>query len=309
MPGEPDVLIVGGGVAALTAATFAARLGLTATVICDILVGGQILNVETVTNYPGWPDPVSGGDLAANIEQQAREAGAGFVFGEAESIRADGRGYVVQSSEGAFTAPAAIAATGSRLRRLGVAGEDRLAGSGVSYCGSCDGPLFAGRRVLVAGGGDSGADEALVVAEHAAEVLLVTRDEELTAAAATIDRLRGHPRILVRPRSEPTEILGEKAVSGVRLADLRTGEQSTEAVDGVFVFVGLEPNTALLSGTAKLDPAGYVITDQWMATSSAGLFAAGDLRRDSPRQLVNAASDGATAAIAAHRYLSGPRPG
>lgn len=133
MPGEPDVLIVGGGVAALTAATFAARLGLTATVICDILVGGQILNVEAVTNYPGWPEPVSGSDLAAHIEQQAREAGAGFVLGEAESIRADGRGYVVDSTEGAFTAPAAIAAiaaTGSRLRRLGVAGQDRLQGSG-----------------------------------------------------------------------------------------------------------------------------------------------------------------------------------
>lgn len=140
-------------------------------------------------------------------------------------------------------------------------------------------------------------------------MLLVTRDEELSAAAATIDRLRGHPRIQVRPRSEPTEILGDAAVSGVRIADLRTGEQSTAAVDGIFVFIGLEPNTGLLSGTAELDPAGYLITDQWMATSSAGLFAAGDLRRDSARQLVNAASDGATAAIAAHRYLCGLRPG
>jgi thioredoxin reductase (NADPH) len=307
VPGEPDVLVVGGGVAALTAATFAARLGLAATVVCDILVGGQILNVDTVTNYPGFPEPVSGGDLAAHVEQQARAAGAEFVFGEAQSIRKDGQRYVVESSEGAFTAPAAIVATGSRLRRLGVAGEDRLEGSGVSYCGSCDGPLFAGRRVLVAGGGDSGADEALVVAEHAAEVILVTRDAELSAAAATVERLRDHPRILVRPRSEPTEILGAAAVSGVRLADLQTGEQSTVEVDGIFVFVGLEPNTGLLAGMAELDPAGYVITDQWMATSAAGLFAAGDLRRDSPRQLVNAASDGATAAIAAHRHLSRPR--
>lgn len=308
MPGEPDVLIVGGGVAALTAATVAARLGLAATVVCDILVGGQILNVETVTNYPGLPEPISGGDLAAHVEEQARDAGAEFVFGEAQSIRPGGRGYVVESSEGAFAAPAAIVATGSRLRRLGVAGEDRLAGSGVSYCGSCDGPLFAGRRVLVAGGGDSAADEALVVAEHASEVIVVTREAELSAAAATVERLRGHPRIQVRPRSEPTEILGEAAVSGVRLADLQTGEQLTVEVEGVFVFVGLEPNTEILSGTAELDPAGYVRTDQWMATSAAGLFAAGDLRRDSPRQLVNAASDGATAAIAAHRHLSHTRP-
>lgn len=306
MPGEPDVLIVGGGFAALTAATFAARLGLAATVVCDMLVGGQILNVDTVTNYPGLPEPVSGWDLAAHVEQQAREAGAEFVFGEAQSIRTDGRGYVVESSEGAFAAPTAIIATGSRLRRLGVVGEDRLEGSGVSYCGSCDGPLFAGRRVLVAGGGDSAADEALAVAEHANEVIVATRDAELSAAAATVKRLRDHPRIAVRPWSEPTEILGEATVSGVRLTDLRTGEQSTVEVDGIFVFVGLEPNTDLLSGIVELDAAGFVLTDQWMATSAAGLFAAGDLRRDSPRQLVNAASDGATAAIAAHRRLSQP---
>jgi thioredoxin reductase (NADPH) len=305
VPDEADVAIVGGGVAALTAATFAARLGLRATVLCDILVGGQVINVDAVANYPGFPEPIAGGDLAAIIEQQARDAGAEFVFGEVSSLARHGGGYTVASTGGQVAAGAVIVATGSRLRRLGVPGEDRLEGAGVSYCGSCDGPLFTGRRVLVIGGGDSAADEALVVAEHASEVVVATREGGLSAAASTAARVLAHERIVLRPHAEPIEIVGEDRVTGVRLRDVRDGELASLKVDGVFVFVGLEPNTGLLSGLVELDQhTGHVATDPWMATAVPGLFAAGDLRRDSPRQLVNAASDGATAAIAAHRFLA-----
>ena len=300
---EVDVIVVGGGVAALTAATFAARLGLQTVVVADVLIGGQILNVEEIGNFPGFPDSISGADLGALVEQQATEAGAEFVFDQAQSITAGASALTVSGPAGDVSAPAVIVATGSTLRRLGVPGEDRLEGRGVSYCGSCDAAMFAGRRVAVIGGGDSAADEALVVAEHAAEVVVVLREPELHAAAATRAKVRGHERIHIQTQRETLEILGDPVVSGLRLRDLRTDEQYELGVEGVFVFIGLEPNTGLLAPLVDLDDNGHVATTPWMETSVPGLFAAGDIRRDSPRQLVNVASDGATAALAAHRYV------
>lgn len=300
---EVDVVVVGGGVAALTAATFAARLGLQTVVMADVLIGGQILNVEEIENFPGFPDSISGADLGALVEQQATGAGAEFVFDQAHSITVGESALTVSGATGDLAAPAVIVATGSTLRRLAVPGEGRLDGRGVSYCGSCDAAMFAGRRVAVIGGGDSAADEALVVAEHASEVVMVLREPELHAAASTRARVRDHERIHVRTQSEPLEILGDSVVSGLRLRDGRTDEQYDLDVEGVFVFVGLEPNTALLAPLVELDDNGYVSTTPWMETGVPGLFAAGDIRRDSPRQLVNVASDGATAAMAAHRYV------
>jgi thioredoxin reductase (NADPH) len=300
---EVDVVVVGGGVAALTAATFAARLGLQTVVMADVLIGGQILNVEEITNFPGFPDSVSGADFGALVEQQATEAGAEFVFDQALSITVGDSALTVSGAAGELAAPAVIVATGSTLRRLGVPGEGRLDGRGISYCGSCDAAMFAGRRVAVIGGGDSAADEALVVAEHASEVVMVLREPELHAAASTRARVREHQRIHVRTQSDPLEVLGDSVVSGLRLRDGRTDEEYELDVEGVFVFVGLVPNTALLAPLVELDEDGYVSTTPWMETGVPGLFAAGDIRRDSPRQLVNVASDGATAAMAAHRYV------
>ena len=300
---EVDVVVVGGGVAALTAATFAARLGLQTVVVADVLIGGQILNVEEITNFPGFPESVSGADFGALIEQQATEAGAEFVFDMAQSITVGDAAFTVSGATGDLAAPAVIVATGSTLRRLGVPGEGRLEGRGVSYCGSCDAAMFAGRRVAVIGSGDSAADEALVVAEHAAEVLMVLREPELHAAASTRARVRDHERIHIRTQCEPLEILGDSVVSGLRLRDRRTDEEFDLDVEGLFVFVGLEPNTALLTPLVELDHSGHVATTPWMETGVPGLFAAGDIRSDSPGQLVNVASDGATAAIAAHRYV------
>jgi thioredoxin reductase (NADPH) len=300
---EVDVVVVGGGVAALTAATFAARLGLQTVVVADVLIGGQILNVDEIGNFPGFPDPISGADFGALVEQQATEAGAEFVFDQAHSITSDGAALTVSASSGDMSAPAVIVATGSSLRRLGVPGEDRLEGRGVSYCGSCDAAMFAGRRVAVIGGGDSAADEALVVAEHAAEVVMVIREPELHAAASTRARVRAHERIHIQTQCETLEILGDPVVAGLRLRHMRDHEESDLEVEGVFIFIGLAPNTGLLAGLVELDHNGHVPTTPWMETSVPGLFAAGDIRRDSPRQLVTVASDGATAAIAAHRYV------
>ncbi len=174
----------------------------------------------------------------------------------------------------------------------------------MSYCASCDSALFRGRPVLVVGGGDWAADEALVVAEHASRVVLVVPEAQLSAAAMTAKRVMSHERIVLRTYTEPVEIFGEARVAGVRLRDVRDGAEAELAVDGVFACSGLEPNTGLLTGLVELDAAGHVATDAWMETTAAGVFAAGDIRRDSPRQLVNVASDGATAAISAHRYLT-----
>jgi thioredoxin reductase (NADPH) len=300
---QVDLIVVGGGVAALTAAAFGARLGLQTVVVADVLIGGQILNVEEIGNFPGFPDSISGADFGALVEQQAAGAGAEFVFDQAQSITVDGAAFTVSGPMGDLSAPAVVVATGSILRRLGVPGEDRLEGRGVSYCGSCDAAMFAGRRVAVIGGGDSAADEALVVAEHASEVVVVVREPELHAAASTRARVRAHERIHIQTQRETLEILGDPVVSGLRLHDLRADEEYELAVEGVFVFVGLVPNTDMLSALIELDDEGYVPTTPWMETSRPGLFAAGDIRRDSPRQLVNVASDGATAAMAAHRYV------
>lgn len=300
---EVDLVVVGGGVAALTAAAFAARLGLQTVVMADVLIGGQILNVDEISNFPGFPDSISGADFGALVEQQATQAGAEFEFDQAQSITVADAAFTVSGAAGELSAPAVIVATGSTLRRLGVPGEDRLDGRGVSYCGSCDAAMFAGRPVAVIGGGDSAADEALVVAEHASDVVVVLRESELHAAASTRARVLAHERIHLQTQREPLEILGDAVVSGLRLRDVRTDEEPELAVEGVFVFVGLEPNTTLLTSLVDLDEDGYVSTSPFMETSVPGLFAAGDIRRDSPRQLVNVASDGATAAIAAHRYV------
>jgi thioredoxin reductase (NADPH) len=300
---EVDVVVVGGGIAALTAATFAARLGLRTKVMADLLVGGQILNVDEISNFPGFPESISGSDFGALVEQQATTAGAEFIYDEAYEIARAGSTFTVSGAIGDVQAPAVIVATGSSLRRLAVPGEDRLEGRGVSYCGSCDAAMFAGRPVAVIGGGDGAADEALVVAEHASEVVMVCRESALHAAASTQERVQAQGRIRLLTDHEPVEIVGGDVVTGLRLRHVRSHGESDLDVAGVFIFVGLVPNTSLLAPLVDLDEDGCVVTTSWMETTVPGLFAAGDIRRDSPRQLVTVASDGATAAIAVHRYL------
>jgi thioredoxin reductase (NADPH) len=298
-----DVVVVGGGLAGLTAAAFASQAGWRTVLVTELLVGGQILNVESIENYPGFADPVSGADLAALAEKQAADAGAQFVFGEAASLRVTPGGFAVATEAGELPGRSVIVATGSSLRRLGVPGEDRLEGHGVSYCGSCDGAFFEGRPVAVVGGGDSAADEALVVAQYASHVTIVTRETALRAAAATRRRIEAHPRIDVLIEHEAVEILGDAAVTAVRARHTATGALLDLEVAGVFVYVGLEPNTSLLASLVELDADGRVPTGADLATSVPGLYAAGDLRRGAGGYLVNAASDGALAATSAGRRL------
>jgi thioredoxin reductase (NADPH) len=299
-----ELIVIGAGVAGLTAAMFAGRYGLQVVVVEQLGAGGQIINAERIDNLPGFPDGIAGHELGPLLHQQAEAAGAEFVLDTVERLEASGVDRIVHGASATLRAPAIIIAAGSALRPLGVPGEERFLGKGVSHCASCDGALFAGLDVCVIGGGDSALDEALVLTEHASGVKLLHRGPHLNAQQVLRDRVAASGKIEIALDSIVEEIVGEDAVTGVRLHDAKTGRTRFEACRGVFVYVGLEPNTAFVRGVLALDPAGHIETDINMHTSLAGVFAAGDIRAHSVAQLAAAAGDGATAAIAAFRYLA-----
>jgi thioredoxin reductase (NADPH) len=305
-----ELIVIGAGVAGLTAAMFAGRYGLKVVVVEQLGAGGQIINAERIDNLPGFPDGIAGHELGPLLHQQAEAAGAEFVLDAVERLEASGLDRIVHGAGETLRAPAIIIAAGSTLRPLGVPGEEKFLGKGVSHCASCDGALFAGLDVCVIGGGDSALDEALVLTEHASGVKLLHRGPHLEAQQVMRDRIAATGKIGVTLDTIVEEIVGEDAVTGVRLRDAKTGRTRHEACRGVFVYVGLEPNTAFVRGVLALDPAGHIETDINMRTSLAGVFAAGDIRAHSVAQLAAAAGDGATAAISAFRYLAQitPRP-
>ncbi len=300
---DHELIVIGAGVAGLTAAAFAGRYGLDVVVVERLGAGGQIANAERIENFPGFPQGIAGHELGPLLHEQAEAAGAGFVLDEVERLETDGDHRIVRAAGESLRAPAIIIAAGSRLHSLPVAGAKRWLGKGVSHCASCDGAFFAGQEVCVVGGGDSALDEALILATHASRVTLLHRSRRPTAQRALVDRAGACGNIEIIPEAVVEDILGEETVSGIRWRDQSTGAVATKAVRGVFVYVGLEPNTAFLRGVVALDAAGHVETDAMMRTSLRGVFAAGDIRKNSVAQLAAAAGDGATAAISAFRYL------
>lgn len=297
-----DVVVVGSGVSALAAAMFAANYGLRTVVQAELILGGQVLNTEQVSNYPGLEGPVSGADLCAVIEAQAREAGVEFLYDRASSVRREPRGFVVTSELGDTTCRAVVVATGSSPRSLGLPGEASLQGRGVSHCASCDGGFFGGQQVAVIGGGDSAADAALLLAGSVSEVTMVVAGG-LTAMWATQERVRSDPRIRVLTECEPVAIDGDQAVTGLILRDRRSGQVSRLPVTGVFVYAGSVPNTELLAPLLDLEASGHVRTNADMETLLPGLLAVGDIRVGFQGYLINAASEGAVAAATAARRL------
>jgi thioredoxin reductase (NADPH) len=302
---EFDLVIVGAGLAGLTAAMYAGRYGLSVGIVDQMGAGGQIVNVEKIENYPGFPEGIAGFDLGPMVQEQAEAAGAEFIMDTVEALEIDGDDRIVRCAEEELHSRAVIIAAGSSLRALDIPGEERLLGKGVSHCASCDAPFFAGQAACVIGGGDSALDEAAVLAGQAARVLLIHRGPEFDAQQAIVDKVTALPNVEPLFDTEVAEILGDDSVTGVRLHDLASGGTRDEALAGVFVFVGLEPNTAFVRGVLDLDEAGHIKTDVLMRTSVAGVFAAGDIRQASVAQLVSAAGDGATAAVAAYRHLQG----
>jgi thioredoxin reductase (NADPH) len=303
-----EVVVVGGGIAALTAGMVSARRGRSTVVLMPMMPGGHLMNVERIDDFPGFPEGIAGFDLGPLVQEQAAKFGCDFRMEEAEKVERAGDAWSVKTAASEYSANAVIVATGSALAPLGVPGEHELTGRGVSHCGTCDGPLMRGQRVCVVGGGDSALQEALTLAAFASEVVVIHRGDEPVAQAAYREACAEQSKITFRANSEVTAIVGIDAVSGVTVRD-GAGVESDVDVAGVFVFVGLVPNTACLADAVSLDADGRVPTDIWMRTSARGLLAAGDIRRDSASQAITAAGDGATAAVAAHRYLARPKFG
>jgi thioredoxin reductase (NADPH) len=300
---DHDVIIIGSGLAGLTAGLFAARYGLSTLVLEANIPGGHLMNIETIEDFPGFPDGIAGYELCPNLQRQAADQGAEFGRVEVERLEAQDRFWSVITPAEPHRAKAVIAATGSSLKELGVPGEARLTGHGVSHCASCDGPLYNGQRVGVVGGGDSALQEALKLTSYAERVVVFHDGETFSAQYAYQQKALGHAKIEARHRTTVEEILGDEVVSAVRARNLTTNEASQVELAGLFVYVGTMPNTALLKNIVKLSETGHVPTDGWMKTTRDGLYAAGDIRQDSAAQAIAAAGDGATAAIAAYRYI------
>jgi thioredoxin reductase (NADPH) len=300
-----DLVVIGAGVAGLTAAMFGARYGLKTAVLTPMGTGGQIVSAERIENFPGFPQAIAGYELGPLLHEQAEAAGAEFLGDAVDGIDvADGQ-FIVRGASETLHTRSIIVAAGSSLRALGIPGEERLRGKGVSHCASCDGPFYAGRDVCVIGGGDSAVDEALVLARHAARVMVVHRGSAPDAQQKLLDQAIASGRIEIVRATIVEEILGDDTVAGVKLRDVGTGTIRVANVAGVFVYVGLEPNTAFVRDLVALDPSGHIETDIMMRTSRPGIFAAGDIRKNSVAQLAAAAGDGATAAISAFRHVKG----
>ena len=297
-----DLVVVGAGLAGLTAGLYGGRYGLKTAIVEQLAPGGQVLNVEKIETFPGFPEGVSGFDLGPMVQEQAESAGAAFILATVQGLEIDGDEFRLQCDGDELRARTVIAAMGSSLRSLGIPGEAEYLGRGVSHCASCDAPFFVGKDVCVVGGGDSAVDEAVVLADKVGRVLVVHRGAGLTAQAAGVAQLVARRNVQTLFETELLEIRGADTVGSIVLKD---GDGTREQdVSGVFLFVGLEPNTAMLRGVVDLDPAGHVVTDLWLRSSVPGIFAAGDIRQHAAGQLIAAAGDGATAAVAAYRYLN-----
>ncbi len=297
-----EVVIVGGGPAGFTAGLYASRAGLKSLLVERGMFGGQVVNAALVENYPGFPEGIPGAELSSLMHQQAIKYGLEVVTAEVTGIT-PGQPYGVSTTEGSFEAVSIIIAAGSEYRKLGAIGEERLSGHGVSYCATCDGFLFRDREVAVVGGGDTAITDALELSRHAKKVYVIHRRDQLRAGQVLQQQAFAQPKLEFIWSTVVEEILGEQLVKGLRLCNVKTHNFSTLEVAGVFVAVGLTPNSQCFSNTVKLDDVGYIITDETMATSAPGIFAAGDIRKNSARQIAAAVGDGATAAMSAFKYL------
>lgn len=306
MKSSYELIIIGAGPAGLAAAQYGARANLATLVIEEMAPGGQTLLIDQLENYPGILEPVSGYDLAETMRAQAERFGAEFISSSVEKIEKHGAGFSIKTSDGIFEAEAVIVATGAKHRHLGVPGEEEFIGRGVSYCATCDGPFFKGKRMLVVGGGDSACDEAMYLAKLSDKIVMIHRRDRFRAQKALAERVLSNPNIKVLFNTVATKISGSKKLESVTLQDVATGKTRVEAFDVVFVFVGSDPNTALVPDVAK-DEANSIIADERMATSVPGLFVAGDVRVSPFRQIITACSDGAIAAHAASQYIDEAR--
>jgi thioredoxin reductase (NADPH) len=303
-----DLVIVGGGPTGLTAALYAAREGIDTLVVERGGFGGQAGVTERLDNYPGFPEGISGGEFADRLVAQDRRFGVELLTGEVTSVHSAGQYRVLRLANGdEVRSYAVLLAPGSTYRRLGVPGEDALIGAGIHFCATCDGPLYRGQEMLLVGGGNSATEEAIFLTKFASRLTLVTRDPHLTASKTAQDDVLAHPQISVRYRTTVKEFRGTSKLTGVVLRDLDSGAEEEVHPAAVFLFVGLQPNTGFLQGVVELSDGGFIVTGPTLETSLRGVFAAGDARAGSTKQLVSAAGEGATAALMIRQLLQAAR--
>lgn len=299
-----DVIIIGGGPAGLTAGLYSSRAKLKTLLLEGGVIGGQAATTDWIENYPGFVDGVSGFELMYAFQQQAEKFGLEIRNEEALSLEVSEGVKTVSTSEASFSARAIIIASGAKPRQLGVPGEETFHGRGVSYCATCDGAFFQEKTVAVVGGGDAAVEEAIFLTRYALKVYLVHRRDTLRATGIIQERAFRNPKIHLCWNSAVQEIKGEGRVQTVSLRDLKTRKKKELEVDGVFIYVGVDPNTSFLRDAVRLSKEGYVCVDNSLQTSIPGVFAAGDVRDKDLRQVATAVGDGALVVYSVERYLA-----
>jgi len=299
-----DLIILGGGPAGLTAAIYAGRAALKALLLTGPMPGGQISTTERVENYPGFPEGISGAELAQRMQSQAERFVTEVVMSPATEADFSTSPFTIRVHSTTYQSRTVIIATGAFPRRLGVPGEAEFFGRGVSTCATCDGFFYQGKRVVVVGGGDSAIEEGLFLTKFAREVVVVHRRAQLRAMKMYQEQAFANPKMQFVWDSVVEKVLGEQTVTGVRVRNVKTGETSVIEADGVFVYVGMKPGTRLFAGQIELDESGYIVTDRRQHTSVPGVFAAGDVQSPDFHQVVVAAASGARAVIEAERFLA-----
>lgn len=303
MSKEYDVLIIGGGPAGLTAGLYAGRSMLTTRLFEKELIGGQASITDIIENYPGFPEGITGFELAEKMREQAQKFEVEIDLSEVTSVDLSGALKKVTTPDGEYVAKSIIITSGVRPSKLEVPGAAALTGRGISYCATCDGPFFRDKRVMVIGGGNSAVEEAIYLTKFASQVTIVHRRDELRAEKIVQERAFKNEKIDFLLDSVLSRVSGENSVASVAVKNVKTDEEMEVAVDGIFVFVGNLPNTELFDGMLDLDGSGYIITDDTLMASVPGVFAAGDVRKNNLKQVVWAAAEGALAAVSAEKFI------
>jgi len=298
-----DLIIIGAGPAGLTAGLYAARGRLNALLLERLAPGGQVLTTDWVENYPGFPEGISGFDLMEKMKTQAEHFDLPIRMEEVTGLELLPEKKVVITHKERLEAKALILTLGATPKKLGIEGEELLIGKGVSYCATCDGPFYRNQEVAVIGGGDTALEEALFLTRFVVKVHLIHRRDKLRAVKLLQDRAMAEEKIEFIWDTVPVRILGESGVEGIELKNVKTGEIDRKEVQGVFVFIGTQPNMDVINGLVRQDENGFVITDEKMETSIPGVFAAGDIRSKVLRQVSTAVGDGANAAFFAERFI------
>ncbi|MGO8760659.1 MAG: thioredoxin-disulfide reductase [Desulfobaccales bacterium] len=306
MPGwDYDLIIIGGGPAGLTAGIYAGRARLCAVLLEKLIHGGQMMTTDLVENYPGFPEGITGFELSDRMLKQAERFGLLIKDAEVLGIVPSEPLHTVVMEDRRVTAPAIIIASGAKYKHLGVPGEDKLTGRGVSYCATCDGALYRDQEIAMVGGGDNALTEVLFLERFAKKIHLIHRRDQFRGCKSLQERVLALPKVQIHRDTVVTGFQGQDELKGVELKNVKTAETSTLTVAGVFIAIGMVPNTAWLKDLVTLDAWGFILTNEIMATNIPGIFAAGDVRSKLERQISTAVGDGTIATIAVERYLEG----